>query len=30
MRMYWVLFPIEHLRLAVEADKRILTKEKVR
>ena len=29
MRLYWVLFPIEDLRLAVETAKRILTKEKV-
>ena len=27
--MYWVLFLIEHLRQAVEAVKRILTKEKI-
>ena len=29
MRLYWVLFPIEDLRLAVEATKRILTKEEI-
>ena len=28
-RLYWVLFPIEELRLAVETAKRILTKEKI-
>ena len=28
-RLYWVLFPIEDLRLVVETAKRILTKEKV-
>ena len=28
-KLYWVLFPIEDLRLAVETAKRILTKEKV-
>ena len=28
MRLYWVLFPIEDLRLAVETTKRIPTKEK--
>ena len=28
-RLYWVLFPIEDLRLAVEMAKRILTKEKI-
>ena len=28
-RLYWVLFPIEDLRLAVETAKRILTKEKI-
>ena len=28
-RLYWVLFPIKDLRVAVEAAKRILTKEKV-
>ena len=27
--MYWVLFPIDYLRLAVETIKRILTKEKI-
>ena len=27
MRLYWVLFPIKDLRLAVETTKRILTKE---
>ena len=29
MRLYWVLFPIEGLRLAVETAKRILAKEKI-
>ena len=29
MRLYWVLFPIDDLRLAVKTAKRILTKEKV-
>ena len=29
MTLYWVLFPIEDLRLAVETAKRILTKEKL-
>ena len=28
-RLYWVLFPIENLRQAVETAKRILTKEKI-
>ena len=28
-RLYWVLFSIEDLRLAVETAKRILTKEKI-
>ena len=28
-RLYWVLFPIEDLRQAVETAKRILTKEKI-
>ena len=28
-RLYWVLFPIEDLRLTVETVKRILTKEKI-
>ena len=28
-RLYWVLFPIEDLRLAVETAKRILIKEKI-
>ena len=28
-RLYWVLFPLEDLRLAVETAKRILTKEKI-
>ena len=28
-RLYWLLFPIEDLRLAVETAKRILTKEKI-
>ena len=27
--MYWLLFPIDDLRLAVEIAKRILTKEKI-
>ena len=26
-KLYWVLFPIEDIRLAVETAKRILTKE---
>ena len=29
MKLYWVLFPIEDLRQAVETAKRILTKEKI-
>ena len=29
VRLYWVLFPIEDLRLTVETAKRILTKEKI-
>ena len=29
MRLYWLLFPIEDLRLVVETAKRILTKEKI-
>ena len=29
MRLYWVLFSIEDLRLAVEIAKRILTKEMI-
>ena len=29
MRLHWVLFPIENLRLAVETAKRILTKERI-
>ena len=29
MRLYWVLFPIEDLRLAVETAKRILVQETV-
>ena len=29
VRLYWLLFPIEDLRLAVETSKRILTKEKI-
>ena len=29
MRLYWILFPIEDLRLAVETAKRILPKEKI-
>ena len=28
-RLYWVLFPIEDLRIVVEIAKRILTKEKI-
>ena len=28
-RLYWLPFPIEDLRLAVETAKRILTKEKI-
>ena len=28
-KLYWILFPIEDLRLAVEMAKRILTKEKL-
>ena len=28
-RLYWVLFPIEDLRLAVETTKRILTRERI-
>ena len=28
-KLYWVLFPIEDLRLAVETAKRMLTKEKI-
>ena len=28
-RLYWVLFPIEDLRLAVETTKRVLTKERI-
>ena len=28
-RLYWVYFPIEHMTLAVETAKRILTKEKI-
>ena len=28
-RLYWILFPIEDLRLAVETVERILTKEKI-
>ena len=30
MRLYWILFPIEDLRLAVKTAKRILIKEKNR
>ena len=30
MKLYWVPFPIEDLRLGVETAKRILTKEKNR
>ena len=29
MKLYWILFPIEDLRQAVETAKRILTKEKL-
>ena len=29
MKLYWILFPIEDLRQAVETTKRILTKEKL-
>ena len=29
MKLYWILFPIEELRQAVESAKRILTKEKL-
>ena len=28
-KLYWILFPIEELRQAVETAKRILTKEKL-
>ena len=28
-RLYWVLFPIEDLRVAVDAAKRVLMKEKI-
>ena len=28
-KLYWILFPIEDLRQAVETTKRILTKEKI-
>ena len=28
-RMYWILYPIDNLRLAVETAKRVLTKEKI-
>ena len=28
-RLYWVLFPIDNLRVAVETAKRFLTKEKI-
>ena len=28
-RLYWVLFPIEDLGVAVDAAKKILTKEKI-
>ena len=28
-KLYWILFPIEDLRQAVETEKRILTKEKL-
>ena len=29
MKLYWVLFPVEDLRLAAETAKRILKKEKI-
>ena len=29
MRLYWVLFPVDDLRLAVETAKRIVTKDKI-
>ena len=29
MKLYWILFPIEDLRQAVDIAKRILTKEKL-
>ena len=29
MRLYWVLFSIEDLRLAAETSKRIITKERI-
>ena len=28
-RLYWILFPIDNLRVAVETAKRMLTKEKI-
>ena len=28
-RLYWILFPIDNLRVAVETEKRVLTKEKI-
>ena len=28
-RLYWILFPIDNLRVAVETAKRVLTKEKI-
>ena len=28
-RLYWILFPIDNLRMAVETAKRVLTKEKI-
>ena len=28
-RLYWILYPIDNLRLAVETAKRVLTKEKI-
>ena len=28
-RLYWILFPIDNVRMAVETVKRVLTKEKI-
>ena len=28
-RLYWILFPIDNLKVAVETAKRVLTKEKI-
>ena len=28
-RLYWILFPVDNLRVAVETAKRVLTKEKI-